>query len=184
MYMKFGQASNKVGAKASKYIEIAKTCQEQLWKRRHIEWRTGFALWTSLAVASGFIYRYAKRPLPDPAKWIFLVVIFLVFLAIVLLHQRHLRAIFISNQRDLDFLNYYRDRAAWELCKEDFKNQPQPQRPAWAGENEEKWSNKEKEKQYYNQHKSKMRHHWTPVVITSLIALLSWCILFLMCLEK
>ena len=174
-------ATSTVGEKASKYIEMAKICQEQLWKRRHIEWRTGFALWTSLAVAGGFIYRYAQRPLPDPGKWILLAVILLVFSVIVLLHRRHLKAIFISNERDLDFLNYYRDRAAWELSNEDFKNRPP--RPPWADDRVEKWSLKDEETKFYNHRKPKMRHHYTPVVITSLIALLSWSVLALMCLE-
>ena len=168
--------------RAAKFIDAAKISQEQLWKRRHIEWRTGFALWTALAVSSAFIYRYAKRPLPDPEKWIFLVLIFVLFCAIVWLHRKHLKAIFISNERDLDFFNYYSNRAAWELCHDDFVEKPE--RPVWANGPVKSWSNKNEESQYYTSRKSKMRHHYTPVAVTIFIALLSWCLLALMCVES
>jgi hypothetical protein len=167
---------------ASRFIELSKISQEQLWKRRHIEWKTAFALWTAIAVASGFIYRYADRPLPDGWKWLFLFLVFCMFFLITLLHLRHIKAIFISNERDLDFLNFYRDRATSEIDPESpAKNSKYPE---WATKKVGVWSSQNEENAFFEKRKDKMRHHYTPVLVTSLIASVSILLLFIMCLEK
>ncbi|MDP2723229.1 MAG: hypothetical protein Q8O72_10760 [Bacteroidales bacterium] len=166
--------------KAGKYLEAAKINQENLWKRRQIEWKTSFSLWTAIAVSSGFIYMNMKRPLPCPEKWIFLIIVFVVYFIIICLQKKHLKAISLSNERDLDFINYNTNRAAWELESNDLKEKPQ--RPEWAQAKD--WMSKKGEKEYYENRISKMRHLNTQIMITGLIAILSFCILLLMCFEK
>ena len=81
--------------RAAKYLEAAQINQENLWKRRQIEWRTSFSLWAAIGIASGFIYLYANRPIPSPINWIFLSTVFIVYGAIIYLQRVHLKAIFI-----------------------------------------------------------------------------------------
>lgn len=156
---------------ANKYLEIAKTCQDQLWKRRQVEWKNGFALWTAIAVATGFILQsIGSIFLPDHVKWSVPLILSFVYVAIVIVHRTHLKAIFISNEKDLEFLNYYRDRAAWELCNDDFEKKPK--RPLFKNMSD---------REYYNKHREKMKHHYTPIAITTLIAMISWTLILLMC---
>ena len=160
---------------ATAYLENAKTCQEQLWKRRQIEWRNGFAFWTAIAVATAFIFKnVTPTSLPDPEKWYVLCIFLLGYVAVVIVHRIHLKAIFISNEKDLEFLNYYRDRAAWELCNDDF-TKDKPVRPSFKDMSDS---------EYYEKHKEKMKHHYTPIAITSIIAMFSWFLMFLMCLSS
>lgn len=122
--------------RASKYLDASRINQENLWKRRQIEWKTSFALWTSIALISGLFYQYNKHPILYPNGCIFLGSIINVYLIILFLHWRHLKAITISNNKDLEFINYFVSKANWELDKEDFKEKPK--RPEWA-ENPEKY---------------------------------------------
>ncbi|MFC2152312.1 hypothetical protein ACFLSE_07265 [Bacteroidota bacterium] len=167
--------------KADIFLKATEINRENLWKRRQIEWRTAFSLWTAIAVASGFIYVYAKRPIPSPYKWIFLIFVFIVYIIIVWLHHRHLKAIFISNERDFDFIHYYTNRAAWEIDNSDLEK---PTRPEWSKLKTNQWTSKTEESKYYQERIGKMRKHYTPIIITGLISLLSWCILAFMCLEN
>jgi hypothetical protein len=165
--------------KAGKYLEASKMNRENLWKRRQIEWKTSFSLWTAIAVTSGFIYIYEIKPDSCLVKWIFLIVVLIVYITIIWLQKRHIRAIFISNERDLDFMIYYTNRAAWELNRNDFDEKPK--RPEWSKKTIEERISEEEENEYYNNRKRKMRHHYTIIMTTGLIALLSWCILAIMC---
>lgn len=117
--------------RASKYLDASRINQENLWKRRQIEWKTSFALWSSIALISGLFYHYIKHPILYLNGCVFFGFIISVYVVILFLHWRHLKAITISNNKDLEFINYFISKANWELDKDDFKEKPQ--RPKWAG---------------------------------------------------
>jgi len=163
--------------RAAKYLDAATSSQEQLWKRRQIEWRTSFGLWTAMAVGTGFAYMHVSRPVPASTRLPIVVVAALVYAGATFFHFRHLKAIFISNEMDLDFLNYYKNRAEWELDKDSL---PKPERPDWAGKKNDKiWR-----KQYYQQKKDKMTYLKTALGITILIAFLSIGLFSLIVMEE
>ncbi|MCX6233909.1 MAG: hypothetical protein NT175_04180 [Bacteroidetes bacterium] len=164
-----------------KYLEAAKINQENLWKRRQIEWKTSFALWTAIATFSGYIYYSAHRPIPHPYNWIFLITILIVYIGILWIQHRHLKAIFISSERDLDFINYFLNKMAWEINNADFKEKPE--RPEWSNLDPKDWGSKKEENEYYQKRKKKMMLYWNSILITVLIEILSLFILASMCFE-
>lgn len=119
--------------KATVYLENAKASQEQLWKRRQIEWRTGFALWASIGVVTVFLSKEIKECVPSLSQVsasIVCAVLIAAFGLVYWAHRRHLVAIFISNEKDLDFLLHYRDLATWAISGQEPDKKPQP--PRWA----------------------------------------------------
>lgn len=145
--------------RASKYLEASKINQENLWKRRQIEWKTSFALWTSIALISGLFYQYSKYPIIYLNGYIFFAVIVIAYTVILMLHWRHLKAITISNDKDLRFINYFIDRANWELDKDDLEK---PKRPVWPENPRE-----------YKLHSDKLSNLRTYIAVTLIIEVFS-----------
>ncbi len=162
--------------RASKYLDAAKINQDQLWNRRKIEWRTSFGLWVAMATGAGFAYMQIKRPLPDEARLPMIFFVCVIYGAAIFLHIRHMKPIFISNEMDLDLINYNISRAEWELDSEVMEK---PEFPSWV--NEER--NKSWQKTYYAKHKHKMTYLYTPVGITVLIAIISVGLFLIMAIE-
>ncbi len=132
-------------------------------------------------MATGFIYTHVKRPIPCSETWIILCAIALIYAISIILQFRLLKALSISNERDLDFINYNLNRAAWILDEEDFSEKPI--RPIWARKKDTNTLTKEDDNQYFISRKNKMRHLHTTITITILIELLSYFILVIMCFE-
>jgi len=96
------------------FINLAELAQDALWRRRVIEWRSAYALWTAMAVAAGFYYINAPRP----AKWVGIIqsiVFALTYVVAAWAHRKHLKSIFISNEVDLEWKHYYMDHATQRL---------------------------------------------------------------------
>lgn len=162
--------------RAAKYLDIAKINQEQLWKRRQIEWRTNFGLWAAMAIGAGFAYMHLNRPVSDFARFAIVFCAVFVYGTAVYFHIRHMKAIFISNEMDLDLINYNISRAEWELDPDVLKK---PEFPSWVNEKHDaRWR-----KEYYAERKQKMTLLYTPVGITVLIAILSVGLFLIMAME-
>jgi hypothetical protein len=117
-------ARGKVDANKVKcLIELAKTNQENLWKRRSIEWKVNFGLWTALGIVTGFSYSEGVNFHPVGVG----VVLFLVFAAYV---WNNLGTI-ISNEKDLDWIIYYKVLAENELTPENKATRKRPN-PEWS----------------------------------------------------
>ena len=84
--------------KAGKYLETAKINQENLWKRRQVEWRTAFSLWTAIAIASVYIYIDVEWPSRSPFYFLFPAGIIIVYLIAVCIHCWHHKRLFTSNE--------------------------------------------------------------------------------------
>lgn len=174
--------------KAGKYLEAAKINQENLWKRRNVEWRTAFSLWAAFAIATVYIYIDVEWPSQGPLFWIFPIVIIIVYSIAICLHYGHHRRIFISNEKDLEFINYYSSIATWELDNYNFNKKKKPSRPDTSTikvNNKNKncreikrirKENKEKRKLYFKYHK--WRINWAPIYVTILISVIS-CVLII-----
>jgi hypothetical protein len=159
----------------SNFIQIAKINQENLWKRRQIEWKSSLSLWAALGIATGYFIKCPPCPvINQPYNWIFLIGLILIYITVLLIQRRHIRAHFISNERDLDSINYYFRKISHLI--DDINFPTDPEIPEWIKLNSMEWGKIISEKDYYKQHKDKMRHSWTPIVITALIEIISVCI--------
>jgi len=157
------------------YLEIAKINQENLWKRRQIEWRSSLSLWAALGITTGYLIKCPLCPtLKEPFNWIFLIAVLIVYIIVLFIQRRHIRAHFISNERDLDSISYYLRKISHATDNTGFPNEPRI--PEWLKQEPMEWGKINSEQKFYNQHREKMRHSWTPIFITALIELISWFI--------
>lgn len=158
---------------AAQYLEAAKLCQDQLWQRRQIEWRTGFALWAAMGIVAGFAFTHVKRPIPDPLSLLILIIATITYIAVVIIYFFHQKAIFISNLMDLDMFVYYKKCAECQMS-----NESKPTPPEWLTKQD-----KSSMKKYIEKNK-KGNTFYPSLWITVLIAFLSWSLIFLMYFEN
>jgi len=166
---------NNAEERAAKYLDVAKIHQDQLWKRRQIEMRTSFGLWAAMAVVAGFVYMHVNRPAPDSSLWL-MVIYFIFFIfaigayaSAVYLHYRHMRAIYISNEMDLDLMHYHINRADLELDSTIPILPKKLEYPSWVNKkHDELWK-----KGYCEEKKEKMKGFYPSVYVTLIIAILS-----------
>jgi hypothetical protein len=109
--------------KVKLFIELAKTNQENLWKRRGIEWKVNFGFWTALGVIAGFS---CERGLGSTIAQHHSLTLGVLF-ALWIVHSWYNLRIVRSNDKDLDWFIYYLSRAEKELTGENVeKKRPDP----------------------------------------------------------
>jgi hypothetical protein len=108
--------------KASRFIELAKTNQENLWKRRGIEWKINFGLWTALAIMIGAIYKEGIGDVLSKYTLGIVLVLGVVFIA----YLWHSIGTVISDEKDVDWHIFYKEQAEEAL---DLKHKPPRQQP-------------------------------------------------------
>ncbi len=101
--------------KAGRYLEAAKINQENLWKRREIEWKINFALWTAIALVTGFLYLNIKNPINIPCNYCVFIVFLIVYAFTTWLYSKHIDTIRLSNDKDKSYMIYYLTLAEIEL---------------------------------------------------------------------
>jgi hypothetical protein len=157
--------------RAGTYLDAAKINQENLWKRRGVEWKIAFSLWSALGAFTIFISSITSIPL-----W-FVIVLPAVYFSFVLIHRKLLKALTISSQKDLELVIYYSTIAAWELNNQDFENRPA--RPEWSSDNQEKQNRKKREEKFISERSNKLEKRELITLVTSAISVLSYLFVLL-----
>jgi hypothetical protein len=103
------------------YLSAAKINQDNLWKRRQIEWGSSFSLWSAIAVSTAFIFKEIDKPIESPYSWISLVVLCIIYFIILYIQNKHLKAHYISNEKDLLFIKYYLNKSESALNEDSTK---------------------------------------------------------------
>jgi hypothetical protein len=156
--------------KAKQFIELSKTNQENLWKRRSIEWKVNFGLWAALGVIAGFCYEKDLSLDPTQHPYAIWAILGCVFIAYV---WNNIGTV-ISNEKDLDWQIYYKALAEKELTGANAdRGRPNPEWYLWhyvfkGGKEEKAKSIREAVKRFL---RGKLHTAVAPAIITLAILL-------------
>ncbi|HUS44908.1 MAG TPA: hypothetical protein VM219_02620 [Phycisphaerae bacterium] len=97
--------------KASVFVELARINQEQLWRRRQIEWKINFLLWGSTAAVAGYLYSQVDT---ERIKDL-LVIVYGVFAVTFITYVAHLLNCLLSDEMDMAWMHYFKQQAELAL---------------------------------------------------------------------
>ena len=96
---------------ANGYIELARISQEQLWKRRQVQWKANFSIIAGIALITYFFLTFENFPAVDKCYG------FRFYIAITVFYILWQLRVTKSNYNDKKYMAYYLNRVLIQLRK-------------------------------------------------------------------